>query len=43
MFLREELPKLLEDVPLQRRVNMLIQQDGSTPHYGEGLPKPKLS
>jgi len=31
-FLREKLPKLLEDVPLQRRVNMLIQQDGAPPH-----------
>jgi len=30
----EELSKLLEDVSLQRRVNMLIQQDGVPPHYG---------
>ena len=25
----------MEDVPLQRRVNILIQQDGEPPHYGQ--------
>ena len=31
-FLRQELPLLLEDVPLQDRVTMWFQQNGAPPH-----------
>lgn len=31
-FLRQELPLLLEDVPLHDRLTMWLQQDGAPPH-----------
>lgn len=31
-FLQEELPALLEDVPLQLRINLCFQHDGAPPH-----------
>lgn len=31
-FLRDELPQLLENVPLQLRLNMWFQHDGAPPH-----------
>jgi len=31
-FLREELPRLLEDVPLNKRGRMYFQHDGAPPH-----------
>ena len=31
-FLREELPRLLEDVPLNKRGPMYLQHDGAPPH-----------
>jgi hypothetical protein len=33
-FLQNELPGLMEDVPLQNRVNMWFQHDGAPPHFG---------
>lgn len=35
-FLRNELPLLLEDVPLNLRYNMWLQHDGAPPHYFVG-------
>lgn len=32
-FLREDLPLLLEDVPLMTRLRMWFQQDGAPPHW----------
>lgn len=32
-FLQNELPSLLEDVPLKTRLRMVYQQDGAPPHY----------
>ena len=32
-FLREELPPLLEDVPLDIRQGMYFQHDGALPHF----------
>ena len=34
LFLQNELPELLEDVPLQNRVDMWFQHDGAPPHFG---------
>ena len=31
-FLQEELPRLLEDVPLNKRGRMYFQHDGAPPH-----------
>ena len=31
-FLQEELPRLLEDVPLNKRGHMYFQRDGDPPH-----------
>lgn len=33
-FLRNDLPELLEDVPLTIRTQLIFQQDGAPPHYG---------
>lgn len=33
-FLQNDLSGLMEDVPLQNRVNMWFQQDGAPPHFG---------
>lgn len=33
-FLRNELPILLEDIPLATRANMFLQHDGAPAHYG---------
>lgn len=33
-FLQNELPGLMEDVPLQNRVNIWFQHDGAPPHFG---------
>jgi len=33
VFLRNELPGLLEDIPLMRRSQMYFQHDGAPPHY----------
>ena len=33
MFLRNELPGLLEDIPLMIRSQMYFQHDGAPPHY----------
>jgi len=32
-FLEDELPALLEDIPLHNRWEMLLQQDGAPPHF----------
>ena len=32
-FLRNELPGLLEDIPLMIRSHMYFQHDGAPPHY----------
>ena len=32
-FLRNELPRLLEDIPLMIRSQMYFQHDGAPPHY----------
>jgi hypothetical protein len=32
-FLQEELPRLLEDVPLNKRGRMYFQHDGAPPHF----------
>ena len=32
-FLRNELPGLLEDIPLMTRRQMYFQHDGALPHY----------
>ena len=32
-FLQEELPGLLEDVPLNKRGRMYFQHDGAPPHF----------
>ncbi|XP_070522362.1 uncharacterized protein [Cardiocondyla obscurior] len=32
-FLQNELPVLLEDLPLQMRVDLILQQDGAPPHF----------
>jgi hypothetical protein len=32
-FLRDKLPALLENVPLQTRLQMYYQHDGAPPHY----------
>jgi hypothetical protein len=32
-FLKNNLPVLLEDVPLQTRLQMIYQHDGATPHF----------
>jgi len=32
-FLEEELPRLLEDVPLNKRGRMYFQHDGAPPHF----------
>ena len=32
-FLRNELPGLLEDIPLMIRSQMCFQHDGAPPHY----------
>lgn len=36
-FLREDLPELLEDVPLNIRQNMWLQHDGAPPHYAAAV------
>ena len=36
VFLRNELPGLLEDIPLMIRSQMYFQRDGAPPHYIEG-------
>jgi hypothetical protein len=33
VFLRNELPGLLEDIPLMIRSQMYFQHDGAAPHY----------
>jgi len=33
VFLRNELPGLLEDIPLKKRSQMYFQHDGASPHY----------
>jgi len=33
VFLRNELPGLLEDIPLMIRSQMSLQHDGASPHY----------
>jgi len=33
VFLRNELPGLLEDIPLMIRNQMYFQHDGAPPHY----------
>ena len=32
-FLQEELPRILEDVPLNKRSRMYFQNDGAPPHF----------
>ena len=32
-FLRNELPGLLEDIPLMKRSQIYFQHDGAPPHY----------
>ena len=32
-FLQEELPRLLEDVPLKKRGRIYFQHDGAPPHF----------
>jgi hypothetical protein len=34
-FLRDELPALLENVPLQTRLQMYYQHDGAPPHFSQ--------
>lgn len=34
VFLRDILPELLDDVPLETRANMWFQHDGAPPHFG---------
>ena len=36
-FLQEELPQLLEDVPLDKRSRMYFQHDGAPPHSSRGV------
>ena len=36
-FLEEELPQLLEDVPLDKRSHMYFQHDGAYPHSSRGV------
>jgi len=36
-FLQEELPQLLEDVPLDKRSRMFFQNDGAAPHSSRGV------
>ena len=36
VFLRNELPGLLEDIPLMIRSQMYFQHDGAPPHYIQG-------
>jgi len=36
-FLQEELPQLLEDVPLDKRGLMYFQNDGAPPHSSRGV------
>lgn len=36
-FLQNELPILLEDLPLETRLNMWFQQDGAPPHNGNNV------
>ena len=35
-FLQEDLPQLLEDVPLNKRSRMYFQNDGAPPHSSRG-------
>jgi len=37
VFLRNDLPGLLEDIPLMRRSQMYFQHDGASPHYTRHL------
>lgn len=32
-FLKNDLPVLLEDIPLQKRLQVIFQHDGATPHF----------
>lgn len=36
-FLRNDLPGLLEDVDLERRRNLIYQQDGAPPHFSRAV------
>jgi len=36
-FLQEELPRLLEDVPLNKRGRMYFQHDGAHPHFSHDV------
>ena len=36
-FLQEELPQLLEDVPLDKRSRVFFQHDGAPPHSSRGV------
>ena len=36
-FLRDELPALLENVPLQTRLQMYYQHDAAPPHFSQVL------
>ena len=36
-FLQEELPQLLENVPLDKRSRMYFQHDGAPPHSSRGV------
>ena len=42
-FLQEELPQLLEDVPLDKRSRMYYQHNGAPPHSSRGYIFPELS
>ena len=43
-FLQEELPRLLEDLPLNKRGRMYFQHDGAPPHSSREVKKfPELS
>jgi hypothetical protein len=36
-ILQEELPQLLEDVPLVVRYRMVVQHDGAPPHFNSAV------
>ena len=42
-FLQEELPRLLEEAPLNKRGRMYCQHDGAPPHFHVKLKFPELS